>query len=49
MIEDHATLGIMIAASIPLMGAIYVWIRDHLPKYYYIHDGWRWKKKRYRR
>lgn len=49
MLENHAIAYIILVAGIPCLACLIVEILERLPKYYYVHDGWRWKKKRYRK
>lgn len=49
MIEDHAIAYIIALIAIPFLVGIVVAIIDRPSKYYYVHDGWRWKKKRYKK
>lgn len=46
MIEDHAIAYIMLVVGIPCIVGIIIAIIDRPSKYYYVYDGWRWKKKR---
>lgn len=47
MIEDYAIACFITAIAVPcILGGIYAFI-TRPDKYYYKHDGWRWKKKRW--
>lgn len=49
MIEDHAIASIIAMIGIPyLIGSIYALV-TRPSKFYYVHDGLRWKKKKYRK
>jgi hypothetical protein len=47
MIEDYVITLLIALASVPcVIGGIVAWL-TRPRKYYYRHDGYRWKRKRY--